>query len=95
MKKQTEKKIDKTYAMGGLTFSKWSKDNFEQESFNAWKEDGNVIKNADGSYSTHDAQYSNSLKNMDSLKRYYYNEFIKGQYADGGQTNSGKLNDKH
>jgi hypothetical protein len=95
MKKQTEKKIDKTYAMGGLTFSKWSKDNFEQESFNAWKEDGNVIKNADGSYSTQDAQYSNSLKDMDSLKRYYYNEFIKGQYADGGQTNGGKLNDKH
>jgi hypothetical protein len=48
-------------------------------------EDGNVTKNADGTYSTQDAQYTNSLRGMVGLKKYFYNEFIKGQYADGGK----------
>jgi hypothetical protein len=50
-------------------------------------EDGNVIKLEDG-YSTQDAQYTNRLKDMSALKRYFYNEFIKGQYdsyAGGGK----------
>ena len=88
MKHKIHSKGDRnTYANGGMTFSKWLNDDFFQKEFNDWKEDGNVSKNADGSYSTQDAQYTNSLKNMSALKRYFYNEFIKGQYdsyADGG-----------
>jgi hypothetical protein len=90
MKKQTDIQIDETYSRGGITFSEWLKDEYWQEQFNAWKEDGNVSKNADGSYSTQDAQYRNRLKNMYALKKYAYNEFFKGQYADGGSTD-----DKH
>jgi GNAT superfamily N-acetyltransferase len=79
---------DDNYANGGVTYSKWLKDNTWQEQFNDWKEDGNVSKNADGSYSTQDAQYTNRLEDMSALKRYFYNEFIKGQYdsyAGGGK----------
>jgi hypothetical protein len=90
MKKQTDIQIDETYSRGGITFSEWLKDEYWQEQFNAWKEDGNVSKNADGSYSTQDAQYRNRLKNMYALKKYAYNEFVKGQYADGGSAD-----DKH
>jgi len=77
---------DENYANGGVTYSEWSNDDFWQEQFNAWMEDGNVIKFEDG-YSTQDAQYRNRLKNMSDLKRYFYKEFIKGQYdsySDGG-----------
>jgi hypothetical protein len=77
---------DDNYANGGVTYSEWSKDDFWQEQFNAWMEDGNVIKLEDG-YSTQDAQYRNRLKNMSDLKRYFYKEFIKGQYdsySEGG-----------
>ena len=77
---------DDNYAQGGITFSKWLKDEYWQEQFNAWKEDGNVIKLEDG-YSTQDAQYTNRLKDMSALKRYFYKEFIKGQYdsySEGG-----------
>jgi hypothetical protein len=83
---------DDNYANGGVTYSEWSKDDFWQEQFQEWMEDGNVIKFEDG-YSTQDAQYRNRLKNMSDLKRYFYKEFIKGQqdsYADGGSTD-----DKH
>lgn len=76
---------DDNYANGGVTYSEWSKDDFWQEQFNDWKEDGNVSKNADGTYSTQDAQYTNSLRGMVGLKKYFYNEFIKGQYAGGGK----------
>jgi len=77
---------DENYANGGVTYSEWSKDEYWQEQFNAWIEDGNVIKFEDG-YSTQDAQYRNRLKNMSDLKRYFYKEFIKGQYdsySEGG-----------
>lgn len=77
---------DDNYANGGVTYSEWSKDDFWQEQFNAWMEDGNVIKFEDG-YSTQDAQYRNRLKNMSDLKRYFYKEFMKGQYdsySEGG-----------
>jgi DNA repair protein RadC len=60
--------------------------NKEQEKqFQEWMEDGNVIEFEDG-YSTQDAQYRNRLKDLDALRLYFYNEFIKGQYADGGRT---------
>jgi hypothetical protein len=44
-------------------------------------------------YATQDAQYRNRLKDMDALKEYFYNEFIKGQYdsyAGGGKVKSTK-----
>lgn len=63
----------------------------EQEDFDFWIEDGNVSKDADGSYSTQDAQWQNSLKDMDALKQYYAKEFLSGtRYAGGGDTD-----DKH
>lgn len=63
----------------------------EQEDFDFWIEDGNVSKDADGSYSTQDAQWQNSLKDMDALKEYYAKEFLSGtRYAGGGDTD-----DKH
>jgi GNAT superfamily N-acetyltransferase len=87
MAKQMKVQYAKNYSKGGVTFSEWSKDDFFQEQFNEWMEDGNVIKFEDG-YSTQDAQYRNRLKNMSDLKRYFYKEFIKGQYnsyAGGGK----------
>ena len=76
---------DNNYANGGVTYSEWSKDDFWQEQFNDWKKDGNVSKNTDGTYSTQDAQYTNSLRGIIGLKKYFYNEFVKGQYAGGGK----------
>lgn len=48
-----------------------------QNSFEEWKEDGNVEEIEDGVYSTQDAQYKNKIKGIEDLKNYYYNEFIK------------------
>jgi hypothetical protein len=89
MEKQMHIQFDETYAKGGVTFSQFMKDDYFQQKFNAWMEDGNVSKRADGTYSTQDAQYRNSLKGIGELKKYFYNEFIKGQYdsyAEGGST---------
>ena len=60
----------------------------EQKDFNFWKQDGNVSKNEDGSYSTQDSQWTNRLKDLDALKQYYYKEFISDtpRYAGGGRT---------
>jgi len=55
----------------------------ELESFDFWKEDGNVIRNQDGTYSTQDAQFRNKLKDLDALKEYFYKEFLK-EYENGG-----------
>ena len=44
--------------------------------FNEWKKDGNVCKNADGTYSTQDAQWRNRIKNSNELKRYYKNQIL-------------------
>jgi len=80
-------KMNFKYEDGGIVF-----DEHLQEEFDAWIEDGNVIKMEDG-YATQDAQYRNRLKDIDALKEYFYKEFIKGQYdtyADGGS-----LDDKH
>ena len=67
-----EIKFDKNYAEGGVTYSEWLKDDYWQEQFDAWMQDGNVSKKADGTYSTQDAQYRNSLKGMSELKKYFY-----------------------
>lgn len=84
MNKQMKIQFANNYAGGGIVYSKWLKDEFFQTEFNDWMEDGNVSKNADGTYSTQDAQYQNRLKGMSGLKKYFYNEFIKGQYEYGG-----------
>lgn len=55
----------------------------ELEDFDFWIEDGNVIRNQDGSYSTQDAQFRNRLKDLDALKEYFYKEFLK-EYENGG-----------
>ncbi len=62
----------------------------QQEDFDAWMEDGNVIENQDGTYSTQDAQYMNRLVGIDGLKAYYYKEFLMG-YAEGGMTDGDVL----
>jgi hypothetical protein len=62
----------------------------QEKDFDAWIEDGNVIKNQDGSYSTQDAQYRNRLKDMDALKEYFYKEFLS-QYKYGGISGSETL----
>lgn len=60
-----------TYAKGGtITFSE-----DDQEGFDYWIEDGNVITNSDGTYSTQDAQYRNKLT-LDELKRYFVKEYL-------------------
>jgi uncharacterized small protein (DUF1192 family) len=60
-------------------------DEYEEEEFEKWKEDGNVSKNADGSYSTQDAGFRNRLKNLTELKKYFKKEFFSDSYyANGG-----------
>jgi len=59
------------YAYGGSI--EFSED--DQEGFDYWIEDGNVIKNSDGTYSTQDAQYRNKLT-LDELKRYFVKEYL-------------------
>lgn len=95
MAKQIKIQFEDNYADGGVTYSEWSKCNIWQGQFNDWMEDGNVSKNADGTYSTQDAQYKNSLRGIVGLKKYFYNEFIRGQYAEGGITDNpfGKYED--
>lgn len=82
--------LKNTYKNGGLTKNnmenkiKFSKE--EHKDFNFWKQDGNVSKNEDGSYSTQDAQWTNRLKDLDALKQYYYKEFLSdNRYAGGGE----------
>lgn len=53
---------------------KWTKE--LQKDFDKWKKDGNVEKNADGTYSTQDAQWKNKLKDLDALKTYFLKEFV-------------------
>jgi uncharacterized small protein (DUF1192 family) len=60
-------------------------DEYEEEEFEKWKEDGNVSKNADGSYSTQDAGFRNRLKSLTELKKYFKKEFFSDSYyANGG-----------
>jgi DNA repair protein RadC len=83
-----EKQMKMNFENGGVTYSEWLKEDSFQEEFNNWMEDDNVIKNPDGTYSTQDAQYRNSLKDMSELQMYFYKEFIEGQYAEGGEADS-------
>jgi hypothetical protein len=65
------------YAKGGVL----SKSDLED--FNEWMEDGNVIKNPDGTFSTQDANFKNRIESLEGLKKYYKREFV-GSYAKGG-----------
>jgi antirestriction protein len=69
----------KTFSKGGSILNE-----YEEEEFIKWKEDGNVSKNADGSYSTQDAQFRNSLKNLRELKKYFKKEFFSDTYYEKG-----------
>jgi len=86
-----------TYKTGGETKNKIMENKIkfsreEQKDFNFWKQDGNVSKNEDGSYSTQDAQWTNRLKDLDALKEYYFKEFLNGsRYAGGGTTSKLKV----
>jgi predicted ABC-type ATPase len=53
------------------------------EDFYEWMNSDNVIKNRDGSYSTQDSNFRNSIGSIDELKKYYKREF-GGSYAKGG-----------
>lgn len=48
-----------------------------QEEFDAWVKDGNVTKNADGTFSTQCAQWRNKLKNWDALRHYFFMEYLR------------------
>lgn len=67
------------YATGGQIL-----DEEQEGSFKEWMEDGNVIEWEKGVYSTQDAQYSNRLKGMDELRKYYRKEFLSDSYEGGG-----------
>ena len=47
-----------------------------EDDFNEWKDDDNVIKRPDGTYSTQDANWKNRLNDLDVLKIYYYRSFV-------------------
>jgi hypothetical protein len=67
------------YAKGGKIL-----DEEQESSFKEWMDDGNVVEFEKGVYSTQDAQYSNRLKGMDELRRYFRKEFLSDSYAKGG-----------
>ena len=69
---------DKTMKTGGTVLTP-----DELSDFNEWKNDGNVEKNEDGTYSTQDAQWKNKIKNLNSLKDYFKREFRS--YKNGGE----------
>lgn len=56
----------------------------EEESFKEWMDDGNVIEQSKGVYSTQDAQYRNRLKGLDELRKYFRKEFLSDSYEGGG-----------
>lgn len=59
----------------------------QEQSFKEWMEDGNVHKFEDG-YSTQDAQWSNRLKGLDELRKYFKKEFLSDSYEGGGEVNN-------
>jgi hypothetical protein len=73
------------YAEGGKILN----EDEESESFKEWMEDGNVIEFEKDVYSTQDAQYSNRLKGMDELRKYFRKEFLSDNntYSEGGNVN--------
>ena len=70
------------YDNGGKIYMTDNEKEIFEDSFDEWfnEEEGNVIQNEDGTYSTQDAQFRNRLKNIDEVKEYFYKEFIQGQY---------------
>ena len=46
-----------------------------KKQFKAWIEDGNVVK-IDGKYSTQDSCYTNRIKSLRELYKYFLKEFI-------------------
>lgn len=75
-KKSLHKIIREAFQQSALKESKIL--NPEEEiQFNDWLEDGNVSKNSDGTFSTQDAQYKNSLKDKEELKQYFYDNFLR------------------
>ena len=81
-------KKDGFYKNGGLTEN-------QEEQFQEWIADGNVVENADGTYSTQDAQYRNKLKNLNELRKYFKKEFLYDQYEKGGPVASSEEVKKH
>jgi hypothetical protein len=67
------------YATGGKILNE-----DEEESFKEWMDDGNVVEFETDVYSTQDAQYSNKLKGMDELRKYFRKEFLSDSYEGGG-----------
>ena len=67
------------YATGGKIL-----DEDEEDSFQEWMDDGNVIEQSKGVYSTQDAQYRNRLKGLDELRKYFRKEFLSDSYEGGG-----------
>ena len=67
------------YDKGGIL------DEFQEEMFQDWLEDGNVIEVEKGVYATQDAQYRNRIKGMDGLRKYCLKEFCYDSYAKGGK----------
>jgi len=68
---------------------------YQEDEFQEWKADGNVVKNPDGTYSTQDAQYRNKLKNLNELRKYFKKEFLYDQYDAGGPVGSSEEVKKH
>lgn len=79
----------KHYGKGGVL------NEYEEEQFKIWKSDGNVSKNADGTYSTQDAQWSNKIKNITELKKYFKKEFFSDSYYAKGGTIGQQITFKH
>lgn len=67
------------YAKGGKILNE-----YQEEQFQEWLKDGNVIEREKGVYSTQDAQYRNRIQGMDGLRKYVLKEFYSDSYAKGG-----------
>jgi predicted ABC-type ATPase len=80
---QSKASSKKSFGRGGSIL-----DEYEEEQFQEWMEDGNVIEREKGVFSTQDAQYSNRLKGIDALKKYFKKEFLSDDmshmYDQGG-----------
>lgn len=70
-------------------------DEHQEEQFQEWMDDGNVIEREKGVYSTQDAQYSNRLRGLNALKKYFKKEFLSDSYEGGGniQWSEAKIGD--
>jgi hypothetical protein len=78
------------YATGGKILDEESEANFKE-----WMDDGNVYEVEDGIYTTQDAQWTNRVKGMDELRRYYAKEFLSDKYEGGGKIPNVDHNDTY